>query len=443
MKAGIVILMKIFVWSMILLIYVLAASCNLPMVEKTPQMVIPIILTETISTKSVTPKPEKTSETLSGTVSIWHSFDESQLPALVQIITDFQVDHPDVLFDVLYIPVQDIKTRFEQEVNEGRGPTILLGPAEWGPSLLDAGHIVNVSDVISNALANSLNQPALSSARYKNKFTGIPYAIQGVVLFRNKEIITIDPTTFEELTTLAQASTQGEIIGTILDRSFLLSGGHLLGLGGQFSDKAGNPAFNNQKGQDWIQLLKDFELAGPTDSNSDQDLQAFKEGRVGWIIDGTWNTPTLIESIGVENLTIDTWPAYSEGALSGFVFSDQLFISSSAKNDHLAASQEFIKHFLSPQSQSLLAKIGLIPAVTDVPILNIGSSELIAQSIKALAGGSAYPILLNFNDYRINLEIALKSIFEENIPAETALQIAEESIQNSLKQTQIPASPTP
>lgn len=376
-----------------------------------------------------------------GTIRIWHSWDEAQIPALLQIIDDFHAQYPDVQFDVLYVPIEDLRSRYETAVREGGGPSILLGPASWGPPLYDAGLLSDLSADMDARLLDSLNPAALGAGRYKGALIGLPYALQGVVLYRNALIVPEAPETFDSLVSDAHFATRGETVGAVLERGFLYSGGDLISLGGQVMDENGNPAFNNERGLAWIQLLQTFEQVGPTELNSDQDLELFKLGKVGFIIDGTWNMNDLSQALGPGNLAVDPWPTYDQNGahyhLSGFVQSDQLYLSPLAQGDSREASLKFIAYFLSPDVQASLAEAGRIPAALGFPV----KDSLIEQAMQALAGGVTYPPLPEMETYTAPMNAALKTVFDGQTSPSKALQSAQDNIQEALDQFH--ATPTP
>ena len=395
-------------------------------------------------TKAPTVTPTSTVVMVQPTVTIWHSWDESQIPVLVNIQRDFRALYPDVHFDVLYIPEEDLLSRFQVEAQRGGGPTVLLGPPEWGPVLYDASLIADLDNPSMDDLASTLNQPAMDASNYQDTRIAFPYSMSGVVLFRNKSIIPTRAETFADLVADAQFATQGDQIGAIMERSFFFTGAHLHGIGGRLMDEEAYPAFNDEYGLEWLGLLREFELAGPPDYLTDQDVEAFKEARVGWIIDATWNIPEFAESIGPENLSIDPWPAYQDGFLSGYVLSENLYLSTHAKGEHLDASLQFIEYFLSPEAQIQLTDIGLIPTSNDVQVVNLSTGHLLNQAITALSGGTAYPVVPEMEVYNPQMDIALKTYYE-GAEAEDVLNAAAETIRERLDQfkpTEIP-TPTP
>lgn len=390
---------------------------------------------------SATPSP--TPVLTRGTLTIWHSFAEGQMPALEQALADFSQLYPDVYFDVLYVPLDNLRSRYELAAQENRAPDILLGPAAWGPALYDAGLIADLTDAASAELLQGLNPAAVEAARYQDALIGLPYDLQGVVLYRNKALIPTAPETFGELVSSAQAATKGEIIGASLERGFYFSGGHLLGLGGQLMTPDGAPAFNNEKGIEWLELLKAFDTAGPAEFLSDKDVELFKQGRVGFIIDGTWNMQSLAEALGQENLAIDPWPTLRDGRLAGFVQANNLYINSRLPDDERLAAAAFLEYFLSPEVQSLFADSGMIPAASAARVTDPGWAALVSPAAAALAGGVAYPTLPQIEAYVAPMDVALQTFFTSDIAPVEALNMAYLGIQSALAGLQETPTPAP
>ena len=380
------------------------------------------------STRTPRPTPSPTVELIQGTISLWHAWNDDQLPALLEIIASFQETYPGILFDVLYVPDENLLPRFTQAGSEGSGPSILLGPAEWGPGLFDSGLLADMTEEANPATLARLSPPALGSGQYRGALIGLPYSQRGVVLYRNRRIIPERPETFADLIRLAQLLTEGEQIGAILERAPYFAGGHLYGFGGSFLDEDGNPMFNTPAGLAWVELLQTFAQAGPPDYFTDNDLELFRQGRVGFVIDGTWNRTNLAEAIGMDYLEIDPWPVHDQGALAGFVQADNLFLNSKSSEATTDLAWLFIEHMLSEDSQALLALSGVLPVV-DITL----EKKLDDQALNALAGGVAYPIQPQFSEYLNPLDQALRSVFDSGVLPEQALLTAEEAVRTALQ----------
>lgn len=367
-------------------------------------------------------------KTYTGTVVIWHSWEEQEVVSLNEVIAAFQVGHADVQFEVLYVPPGDLLRRYQSATASSRGPSVLIGTADWGPELFDAGLVADVRGLTTIPLMGAINEVALSAVKYKGAFVGLPESISGVVMFRNSAIIADAPATYEDLAAAAQAATQDDVSGAILERGFAFSAGHLEGLGGQLMDGDGNPIFNDDRGVQWLNLLTSFTDVGPTVYNTDNDVDLFKAGQAGIIIATTEDTAGLAEAIGSDNLIIDPWPAFGEdGRLSGYVQAENVYLSANVEGDGQAAAWAFMAFFLSPEAHTILAdptKAGHIPAIIGVEV----GDPHIRQSMEALASGTAMPVNPEMDVYWGPLETALQSVFDEGASPVEALQLAYDDI---------------
>jgi ABC-type glycerol-3-phosphate transport system substrate-binding protein len=389
------------------------------------------------ATRTPTAMPTPTPVVVSGTVIIWHSWEEAQMPALLRRIDDFQQRYPDVQFDVLYVPALDLKAAFENASIEGRAPTLLIAPADWGGTFFEAGWVTDLSALAAPELLNRLNAAAVNQGRYKGALFGIPVRIDGVVLYRNSRLVPVSAATFDELVELSRRVEGGEEVGAYLDRSNYFSAGHLYGLGGALMDDLGQPVFDDERGRAWIELLRSFELAGPVDFFSDTDVQLFKEGRVGVIVEHTRRRAELVEAIGDFNLAIDPWPVHANGTLAGFVQSEMLYLTPRALSEEHAISWMFLQEMLSPLAQSDLAASGSIPAISGAPAVGAAGAmqiddDLIEEAMLALVDGVPYPVAPEFQYYPAALDAALRSVFEHGALPEQALNEAADSIRAAL-----------
>lgn len=381
-------------------------------------------------TEPPTPPP---APTLKGTITLWHAWKESEIASLNEVIAAFQAEYPDVKFDVLYVPFDDLRGKFETAASTGGGPAVLIGAADWGPAFYDAGLVADLTPYLSSDFLATINEAALGAVQYKGALIGLPQTIKGVVMYRNKAIIPEAPKTWEDLVAKAKAATQGDVVGANLEYGFFFSAAHLNGIGGKLMEPNGDPAFNNEKGVEWVNLLVSFKDAGPTEYYTDNDVNLFKAGKAGIIIDGTWNMGSLVEAIGAENLAIDPWPAYKDGHLSGYVQTENIYLSANVTGDDQKAALAFIQFFLSPKAQALLAdpkKAAHIPAVKGVEV----ADPLLKQAVEAFALGTAFPVIPEMGAYWAPMDTALKSVFDQGADPAAALQQAYDSIVAKIKE---------
>jgi arabinogalactan oligomer / maltooligosaccharide transport system substrate-binding protein len=408
-----------------------------------PTMPAPPAFLPTPTGPLVTPGPTPTERVVlpalpppspgSQTVTVWHSWNIAQAQVLEEVLAAYQRLFPDTYFDVLYVPYDDLLPTFQAAAYRGAGPSLLLAPAEWGPELYDKGMVATVNDLAIPAFLDRINPAALEGARYDGNLISLPHSIRdGVVMYRNRQIIPRAPATFNDLVSAAKTATRGGRVGAYLERGFYYSAGHLMGIGGRLMDESGNPAFNNQQGIDWLNLLVEFEQAGAVSLNTNRDLDLFKAGRVGIIIDGTWNRDALVSAIGEENLYIDPWPTYKDGHLSGFILTDNIYLTSRAAGNERFAALQFIGFMLAPEVQAVLTRADHIPALKEVEV----ETEWMKQAMVAFAGGTPYPTHPNTRLYWDALETSMGYVFNKTALAEPALVQASDSIAARIRENQ-------
>jgi arabinogalactan oligomer/maltooligosaccharide transport system substrate-binding protein len=422
------------------------AGCSqfLPTETPTPVVVIPTLPQPTIPPTATT---TATPIVIQGTVRIWHSWNELEVPVLDQIIKEFSAQYPNVYFDVLYIPIDNLRSRFEMAVIEGNAPDLLLGPADWAPGLYESGFITELTGILDAQTLEMLNQPAINAATIDGKLVGLPYSIRGTVLFRNRNIIPDSAVSFDQLVYNANAADKGDQVGAMLDRSLLYSGAILEGIGGQMMDVESLPAFNDDKGLEWVQLLERYEEAGPTDYFTDQDVDLFKQGKVGIIVEGSWRLREFSEAIGAESLAIDRWPDYGDFSLSGYVLPENIYLNSSTSGDRLLSAQNFMRHFVSTDAQTRIAEMGQVPSARDIILTDPITGTLVSKAMSAMSDGVAYPIAPEWEVFQLPLDLALRSIFSDTSVAQDALQSAHDEIIKAILEMNVePAAaltPTP
>lgn len=365
---------------------------------------------------------------LYSTVSIWHSWSEAEVGALWSIIASFQQSYPNVGFDLIYVPPDELQDKFSTEAYLGGGPSLLFAPAEWGSDLAKNGLVVDFTPYVNPDFLATLNQAGLGTGRYHGELISLPYALRGVLLYRNQTIIPQPAASFEELIALCQAVSVIGAVGADMDRGIFFTGAHLEGLGGRLMDEAGNPAFNNAAGVEWVNLLKSFDQLGVTTFNSNRDRQLFEQGKVGLITETSGNLRSLANAVGSDNLAIDPWPSYAQGHLSGYVLADSVYLNANLSSDDLMAALAFTGYFLSPEVQRTLAEVGHIPSGLNVPVRD----RLIQQAETAFANGTSFPVNPEAQMYWSVLESALLDVFNGRVDPATALQRAYDVITTRL-----------
>jgi arabinogalactan oligomer / maltooligosaccharide transport system substrate-binding protein len=371
------------------------------------------------------PAPEQEQETettLQGTISLWHSLKEGEANGMNATIAAFQAEHPDVVFDVLFVPNDDIRGKFETAVATGGGPSLLVGSADWGPALYAAELTADLTPMASSAFLNTINQAALDAVRYQGALVGLPYGLKGVVMYRNASIVSEAPTSFDDLVAKANAATQGDVLGANLEYGFFFSAAHLHALGGELMNDAGDPTFNTAEGAAWLTMLNRFKEAGPTEYYTDNDVNLFKAGKVGIIIDGAWNLNDLAAAIGADNLKVDPWPS----GMSGYVQQDNLYMNANVTGNNQAATWAFMEFLSTAEAQAMTAEqnTGFLPSTLGVEV----TDRLRSEVVTAFERGVAFPVIPEMGAYWGPMDNALQMVFDTGADPADVLQTAFDSV---------------
>ena len=414
---------KNFLKIRILVIAVMVLVACTPTANEEPVVTQALVITEKPTEVPVMTKEPELEIDLACTISLWHSLNEDEFASLDGVLTAFQEIYPDAQFDVLFVPLDDMKGKFETSAGNGGGPSVLIGSSYWGPEFYDSLLIDDVSEFTSNEFLDTISQAALDTVEYKDGLLGLPLNIMGVLMFRNSSIIPEAPATLDDLITAAQAATNGDVVGSYLDYGLFFSAGHLHGLGGQLMDAKGDPTFNNEKGLKWIEMIKKFEESGPIENNTDNDVSLFQEGRAGIIIDGLWNAVSLAEAIGAENLVIDPWPA----DMSGYVQTDIIYLNANLSSDDAVCGWSLMEFMLSPEAHVIFSDpsmAGYIPTIVGVEV----TDPIQQQVLVAFAGGTAFPVILEMGAYWDPVNNALLSAIEQGTDPAEALKAAHDAV---------------
>ena len=168
--------------------------------------------------------------------------------------------------------------------------------------------------------------------------------------------------------------------------------------------------------------------------NGNQDIELFEQGKVGFIIEGSWNTRVLADAIKPEILSIDPWPEYSSGYLSGYIQTENLYLNINLQESDRSLSLAFMEFFLNQETQLTLSETGFIPVLSNLQVVD----PLIKQAMLAFEKGTAYPVFPDAGVYWQPLEDAMSSVFNGGVDAAQALQQAQEAIMNGLEEARKP-----
>jgi len=256
-------------------------------------------------TAAATAAPTATTPPLAsteGTLTIWA--DELRAKVLEKIGKDFEAKYS-VPVRVQQLGFGDIRDQLKVAGPAGEGPDILIGAHDWLGTLVTNGLL---SEIDLGDKAQNIDPVALKGFSYEGKLYGLPYAVEAVALYYNKDLVPNPPATWDELKTVAKKlQDDGKV-----DQGYVLQQGDpyhaypiISGFGGYIfgRDKDGN--YNPQdlgldspgslKGAEEIDSMVKSGLLR-ADVTYDTMLNLFKTGKSAMMITGPWALPDVRKS---------------------------------------------------------------------------------------------------------------------------------------------------
>lgn len=307
----------------------------------------------------------------------------------------FQARHPGVSFSLVYVPRDSLLERFQQALQAGEQPTLLLGPSSWAPALWRGGWLLDATPLLTQDLQEAVQPAAWSQAVVDGATAGVPLSLEGVVLYRNAGLVERSPATVTDLVEAASALRGGGRVGASLDFGLLYSAANLAACGGRLFDAEGGLALDVDSGTCWLALLQRLGRAGPAVVDAEEDRQAFEEGRSAWLVESTEHRRDLLAALPAGGLRVDPWPVYEVTGepLRGFLWTENAYLPLTASGPDLEATWSFVQFLLDPGNQQFLSDplgAGRIPVVVGVEPLDPLAREIQA----ALTGGEPRPFAL-------------------------------------------------
>jgi maltose-binding protein MalE len=395
-----------------------------------------------IATPSPSPPPRYNVE---GDVHLWLSWAPEELRSLELVIEGFRQEYPGVTVYVSFYPPEEVRAAFERAGESGQPVSLLLGPAEWGPSLFEQGLVRDLSVRITSDLHESIQPLAWSQVAYRGAVVGLPLELQGVVLYRNRALVRSPVGSLEEmLNTAGELRTSEVVEGAALDMGFMYSASQIAPCGGNISFERDTPVLTPESGLCWLSLLSELGSAGPVTFDSDEDRELFVAGKAAWYWDGTEVARELNRELGVGNLVIDPWPRDDERGLdlAGFVWSENIYFAASSSAQETEAAWVFASYLLTRQAQATLAEVhgaGHLPVLKDLRL----ETDLQTEAMTALLQGVAFPLEPEHTRYMGQIEDAARMVTEGRGEPEFALAVAFEGVEGLFPTPTPEPSPSP
>jgi ABC-type glycerol-3-phosphate transport system substrate-binding protein len=334
------------------------------------------------------------------TITFWHSFVSSTIPALNDLVEKFETENPGIKINAQYIPSGDaLIQKLITAVQSNTAPDISWLHSDFLEDLVKADAVYKMEDFIKGEDGipeedmNDIYPALLQFASWKHVLYSLPMEATNLALLYNKDMFRAagldpekPPVNWDELYEYSKKLTidkdgDGRIDQTGMFIPVYPAAGplgswmvwqwepFLWQAGGDIiDDEQSRVLYNSPEGvlalELWQKIFRELKLKTFT---TDFDV-AFASGRLAMAMDGPWNLPRykdLLKNLDWAFAPLPAGPVKEATVVGG----EYLAIFKQSKNP--GAAWKFLKWLIQPEVQAFWAmKSGYLPirhAVLDVP----------------------------------------------------------------------------
>lgn len=283
----------------------------------------------------------------------------------------------------------DVRSNFEIAAPAGNGPDIIAGAHDWIGGLYSSGLL---ADIDLGEKAAGFNPTGIKAFTYDGHVIGMPYQVESVALYYNKDLVPTAPTTWEETKAIIrqlyseQKIDQGIAFvgGDFYGHYAVMTGfgGYAFGLDANGSYDATQVGFDSdgsiKAATELDNLIKEGLLNDGVTYDVAKDL--FLKGRLAMWVNGPWEMGSIRES-GI-NYGIAVIPSMEQDARP-FVGVQGFMINKFSKN--LLLAQSFLTEFVASDEVML----DLYQAQFGIPAWNATAEQANDPDIAAFAASVA------------------------------------------------------
>lgn len=358
--------------------------------------------------------PAASSATLSGSLTLWHSYGSgagTEATALKTVTDKIKAANPDLELTIQDVKFDDLFKKYELEAASGGGPDLFIAPNDSLGKEARAGLFLDITDKLAGKLDNDW-PVSVEGSKVDGKLYEVPESLKAVAMYYDKSKIATPPATTDEL---MQAVKDGKIKAGFDAHSSYHSFGWWAAFGGKLMDDSGKCIADTTGVPDAYKYFQDLQTAGAKWYDKYDDLASdFKAGKIDLIVDGPWASGGYKEALG-DNLAVAPMPAGPKGDSQPLTGVDGWYINANAADPDLAVNfaLEMVK---AENEQVFVDTAGHIPADKTIQI----TDPITQKFAEAVATGFPRPQVVQLDHFWSNFDNALNLVIQKNEDATKA-----------------------
>jgi multiple sugar transport system substrate-binding protein len=314
-------------------------------------------------------------------IEYWQYFFEPRVAAMEKLIENFEAANPGITVKMTHFPYADYRTKVAAAIPAGEGPDVVQLFYGWLNDYIEAKLIQPLPEASFPAAEIEANFfPMVSAMKVNGQFYALPTAVRSLALFYNERLfeaagIDHPPETLDELVETAKKIAERDAAGNLTQVGITLgmtAQDHhwwrevlVRQFGGEpYVDNYRTVNYDNDAGRKAFDFYTGLVTEhGVTDVGfMDEPQAAFKAGRAGMHIDGSFRIGALKKTRGLK-WGVAELPAGPDGTKSNYSSYWVNGITTKAQGEKYDAAIKFLQYITTPEAMQIwLETVGELPA---------------------------------------------------------------------------------
>ncbi len=363
-----------------------------------------------------------------------------------QLIENFEAANPDIKVTMTHFPYADYRTKVAAAVPAGEGPDVVQLFYGWLNDYIEADLIQPLpTDVFTADSIDAEFFPMVQAMKRDGEYYALPTAVRSLALFYNERLfdeagIENPPATLDELIETAKALTKRDGAGNItqvgITTGMTAQDHHwfrevlVRQFGGDpYQDDYRTVNYNTEGGLKALEFYAGLEKEhGVTASGfMDEPQAAFKAGRAGMHIDGSFRIGSLADIRGLK-WGVAELPAGPDGTQANYSSYWVNAITTKAEGERYEASVKFMEYITSDEAMQIwLDVVGELPAKPSVGLTEANASnEVFGPFIRGLEYARTTKFANESAQRQVLVDMLARTDLEDQPLAESLAVAAEE-----------------
>ncbi|WP_226780422.1 extracellular solute-binding protein [Oceaniglobus trochenteri] len=328
-------------------------------------------------------------------IEYWQYFYDARVEAMNQLIEKFQAANPDITVKMSHFPYADYRTKVASAIPAGEGPDVVQLFYGWLNDYKEAQLIQPLpADTFPADKIDSEFFPMVSAMRDGDQYWALPTAVRSLALFYNERLfdeagIESPPETLDELIEVARKLTKKDGAGnltqvgitagmTAQDHHWWREGLVRQFGGDPYKDDYQTVNYDTEAGLAALNYYTSLFMgddAVTATTFMDEPQAAFKAGRAGMHIDGSFRIGSLADIRGLK-WGVTELPAGPDGTRSNYSSYWVNAITTKAEGEKYDAAVKFMEYLTSDEAMQLwLEVVGELPAKPSVGMTDKNAND--------------------------------------------------------------------